>query len=60
MHLWFSPADGGDAEGRAGRAAASGVGRGDAEPPPSRREEREPGAALPPRCSVILVCRHDS
>lgn len=37
MHLWFSPADRGDAEGRAGRAAAPGVGRGDAEPPPSRQ-----------------------
>lgn len=72
MHLSFSLADRGDAVGRAGQAAAPDVGpgerrrHGDAEPPPSRQrapaagKSWKPGAALPPRCSVILVCRQDS
>lgn len=72
MHLPFSLADGRDAVGRAGQAAAPDVGRGqqrrrgDAEPPPSRQwapargKSWKPGAALPPRCSDILVCRQDS
>lgn len=72
MHLSFNRADRRDAAGRAGQAAAPDVGRGerrrrgDAEPPPSRHwapaggESWKPGAALPPRCSVILVSRQDS